>query len=118
VTEPLPEPFRCDVESMDGWIRVRLHGEVDLATVDRLDAALRELRETDSDRIELDLGEVSFLDSMGLRLLLRLDEDARRDGTQLRLLPGPPGVQRVFEVTGTLDRLPFADRPARGRPPG
>ena len=110
--EPLPEPFRCEIEPMRGWIRVRPHGEIDVSTVDRLDNALRELRETGFDQLELDLSAVSFMDSTGLRLLLGWNDVARRDGMQLRMLPGPPAVQRVFEVTGTLALLPFAD----GRP--
>jgi anti-sigma B factor antagonist len=108
VPEPLPEPFRCDVEPMRGWIHVRPHGELDLSTVDQLDGTLRELRETGFDQLELDLSALTFIDSTGLRLVLTWDASARRDGMHLRLLPGPPAVQRVFEVTGVIDRLPFA----------
>jgi anti-anti-sigma factor len=108
VPEPLPEPFRCDVEPMRGWIRVRPHGELDLASVDQLDGKLRELRETGFDQIELDLSALTFMDSTGLRLVLAWDNVARRDGMRLRLLPGSRAVQRVFEVTGVAERLPFA----------
>jgi anti-anti-sigma factor len=108
VTEPLPEPFRCDVEPMRGWIRVRPCGELDLSTVDRLDGTLRELREAGFDQLELDLSALTFIDSTGLRLVLAWDGEARRDGMSLRLRPGPPAVQRVFELTGVVDRLPFA----------
>jgi anti-anti-sigma factor len=48
------------------------------------------------------------MDSTGLRLLLRWDGEARSDGMQLRLRPGPPAVQRVLAVSGLLERLPFA----------
>jgi anti-anti-sigma factor len=108
VPEPLPEPFRCDVEPMRGWIRVRPHGELDLSSVDQLDGALRELRQTGFDQIELDLSSLTFMDSTGLRLVLAWDTAAQRDGMRLRLVPGPPSVQRVFEVTGVIERLPFA----------
>jgi anti-sigma B factor antagonist len=107
VPEPLPEPFRCDVEPVHGWIRVRPHGELDLASADQLDGKLRELRETGFDQIELDLSSLTFMDSTGLRIVLAWDDVARRDGMHLRLVPGPPAVQRVFEVTGVVDRLPF-----------
>jgi anti-anti-sigma factor len=110
VPEPLPEPFRCDVEPMRGWICVRPYGELDLASAGQLDSTLRELRETGFDQIELDLSSLTFMDSTGLRLMLVWDDMARRDGMRLRLLPGPPAVQRVFEVTGVIDRLPFEDR--------
>jgi anti-anti-sigma factor len=51
---------------------------------------------------------LTFIDSTGLRLVLEWDSVARRDGLRLRLRPGPPAVQRVFEVTGVIERLPFA----------
>jgi anti-sigma B factor antagonist len=108
VSEPLPEAFRCDVDPMRGWIRVRPRGELDLATVEVLDHTLRDLRQSGFDQIELDLSGLEFIDSTGLRLVLAWDGEARRDGMSLRLLPGPPAVQRVFEVTGTIGRLPFA----------
>jgi anti-sigma B factor antagonist len=92
---------------MRGWIRVRPYGELDLASVGELDAKLRELRETGFDQIELDLAGLTFMDSTGLRLVLEWDGEARRDGMSLRLLAGPPAVQRVFEMTGVADRLPF-----------
>ncbi len=47
------------------------------------------------------------MDSSGLRLLLRWDAEARRDGFSLQLVPGPAPVQRVFELTGMTERLPF-----------
>ncbi|MEA2282092.1 MAG: hypothetical protein QOK21_2699 [Solirubrobacteraceae bacterium] len=108
MTEPLPEPFRCDVDPLQSWIRVRPHGELDLSTVDQLDSTLRELRQAGSDQIELDLSALTFIDSTGLRLVLAWDGAARRDGLRLRLVPGRPAVQRVFEITGVVDRLPFA----------
>jgi anti-anti-sigma factor len=108
VPEPLPEPFHCEIEPRRGWIRVRPHGELDLATVDQLDSELRGLRESGFDQLEIDLSALTFMDSTGLRLLLRWDGEARSDGMQLRLRPGPPAVQRVLAVSGLLERLPFA----------
>jgi anti-anti-sigma factor len=95
---------------MRGWIRVSPCGELDLASVDQLDGKLRELRETGFDQIELDLSALTFMDSTGLRLVLEWDNVAQRDGMRLRLRPGSPAIQRVFEVTGVADRLPFAPR--------
>ena len=92
---------------MRGWIRVRPRGELDLSSVDQLDGALRELREAGFDQIELDLSALTFMDSTGLRLVLAWDGEARRDGMSLRLRRGPAAVQRVFEVTGVGDLLPF-----------
>ena len=102
-----PEPFRWDVVRDDGWVRVLPVGELDLATRGRLEQAIDDLRDTGADRLILDLRSVSFLDSSGLRLVLELYAAARGDGFELHLVPGPPHVQRIFELTGTLDALPF-----------
>jgi anti-sigma B factor antagonist len=108
---PLPEPFRCDVVPGHGHVRVIPIGELDLATGTILEQQLRDLVSSGFDRLVIDLRRLAFMDSSGLRLLLRWDETARRDGTELTVIPGPPEVQRVFETTRLLDRLAFVDPP-------
>ena len=41
-------------------------------------------------------------------MLLRLADETRERGIELTIAPGPPEVQRVFEVSGLADVLPFA----------
>jgi anti-anti-sigma factor len=101
------ESLRCEVITRRDEVRVRPVGALDLSTARVLEDQLAELRDTGFRRLVLDLGELSFMDSTGLRLVLRWDAEARKDGFELSLTPGPPLVQRVFEVTGTLDNLPF-----------
>lgn len=94
-------------------MRVRLVGTLDMATAPQLEQQLTELREAGWQLIIVDLGGLSFMDSSGLRLLLRWDSEARKDGFGLQLAPGPAPVQRVFELTGMLDRMPFVTPPQR-----
>jgi anti-sigma B factor antagonist len=114
VSDRPPEPFRCDVEPADGQVRVIPRGEIDLASVDELDAKLRELREDGFDHLVLDLREVTFMDSTGLRLILAWDETARQDGLDFSLMRGSATVQRLFEITGVLGRFEFVE--AEGGP--
>ena len=65
-------------------------GEVELATVEKLEAALRRV----SGPIILDLSKVSFIDSMGLTFLLR----ATRNGCTIG--KASPAVSRLFRMTG------------------
>jgi anti-sigma B factor antagonist len=109
VSDRPPEPFHCDVVPARGHVRLIPHGEIDVASVSDLDAKLRELREAGFDRLLLDLREVAFMDSTGLRLILHWDDLARQDGVDFRLMPGSPPVQRLFELTGVLDRLSFVE---------
>ena len=55
----------------------------------------------------LDLRELTFMDSSGLRLILSAHAAARRDGAILEIVPGPPSVQRVFQICGVEDELRF-----------
>jgi anti-sigma B factor antagonist len=87
------------------------HGEIDLASVEELATTLRELRENGFHHLVLDLRGVTFMDSTGLRLILTWDDASRRDGIEFRLIPGPPIVQRLFEITGVAGQLPFVDPP-------
>jgi anti-anti-sigma factor len=87
--------------------RVRAIGELDLDAVPALAAEIAQLRQAGCPRVVIDLRELSFLDSSGLRLLLDSYAEARKDGHTIALIPGPRAVQRVFELTGTTGHLPF-----------
>ena len=51
--------------------------------------------------LDLDLSDVTFIDSIGLRELLRL----RQRVPQLRIVAVNTRIQRLFEITGTADIL-------------
>jgi anti-anti-sigma factor len=57
----------------------------------------------------LDLSDLQFIDSTGVRLLISAHARSRVNANPLALLRGPNGVQRVFERAASLDLLPFAD---------
>ena len=105
-----PNGFRVDVEPDRDVVVVRPCGELDLATAPVLDAQLQELYDSGFRRMTLDLVGLTFIDSTGLRVPVRWSRQARDDGFELRLLPGVPAVHYVFELTGLVDVLPFADR--------
>jgi len=82
-------------------------GALDVATAPILDARIGELRGAGFRRLILDLSQLGFMDSTGLRLMLTWDAEARQDGFSIEFVPGRPAVQRVFELTGTASMLPF-----------
>jgi anti-sigma B factor antagonist len=102
-----PQPFRCDVVDEPGRVRVAPVGELDLLTAEPLVQTIRELRRSGVEHLALDLRGLSFIDSSGVRLAFDLHTEAAGNGLRLELVPGPPNVQRIFELTGTHDRLPF-----------
>jgi len=83
-------------------------GEIDLATVGHVRDAVDRERRPEQD-VVLDLREVSFMDTSGLRYVLEVVERADRDGFSVQIVRGPAAVQRVFEVSGLDPRLPFVD---------
>ena len=85
-----------------------LSGELDMNGVLRAEPEItRLLDDAATERLVLDLREVTFLDSTGLGLILQTDQRAREQGVALELRPGPPSVQRVFQMAGIEDALPF-----------
>jgi anti-sigma B factor antagonist len=104
------ERFWVEVHPERGTVRVAPVGELDIATVGALDAHLRDLQGNGFRRFLLDLRQLTFMDSSGLRLILEWDSYARSDGIDLAVIQGPVVVQRVFELAGVLDRLPFRAR--------
>jgi anti-sigma B factor antagonist len=100
-----------EVESAerDGRVHVSLRGELDLSTVGKVDDELQNVEGASPKVVVLDLSELSFLDSTGLRCVVRADERAREDGRRFVVVRGPEAVQRVFEITRLAERLEIVD---------
>lgn len=80
-------------------IRLRLVGELDMATVKSLRSLLED-HQGSGHAVVIDLSELSFIDSTGLQLLLRAQADARRDGWSMALDANVSDqVARVLELT-------------------
>jgi serine/threonine-protein kinase RsbW len=73
-------------------------GELDLTTTPDLEAAL--LHGSPYAALELDLAELTFIDSSGLRLLLSERDRARRDGLDFTISGAKGPVARVFAISG------------------
>ena len=100
--------FRLTTRQDDDRVVVVAHGELDVATVPRLEQAVQALR-PEARAIVLDLREVTFMDSTGVRLLLQLDAQARSDGFSFAILDCEGPVRRVLALTGIADRIPHAE---------
>ena len=105
------EPFTCKVTPERDQVIVAPRGELDMATVGIVEQELRQLHESGFRSIVLDLGGLSFMDSSGLHLATRWAAQASKDGFVFALEPGPPVVQRIFELSALTDELPFRTRP-------
>jgi anti-sigma B factor antagonist len=93
-----------------------LEGELDLYTAPKLDDALVAIEAERRAEFVVDLSRLQFIDSSGLRLLVRTQARALRDGHRMLLVPGPETVDRVFRITGLVHEFEWLGReaPVRG----
>jgi anti-sigma B factor antagonist len=81
-----------------------------MATVPEVDRQIEEVTSTGFKHVVLDLAGLTFLDSTGLRLLIKWTQQCAQDGISFSVLPGGPQVARVLEISGVGPELTFADR--------
>jgi anti-anti-sigma factor len=106
VPEFVPQPLAIDtVADPAGTIRVRVSGEVDLATVDPLVEALSAAVAQRPDLVEVDLADVPFMDSTGVNALVRAHHAAAKAGCRLRVVRPHRLVHRVLQTCGLLATL-------------
>ena len=102
----MSDPVTVTVEGTHAT--VSLGGEFDMPMTFAVEPALeRTVERPDVDAITVDLSGLRFIDSTGVGVLLRLEEESRARGVALAITPGPREVQRVFELAGLEDVLPF-----------
>jgi anti-sigma B factor antagonist len=107
-----PDSFRCETGRAGDTDWVRPVGELDLDTEPQLEEAITAVREQGAPHLVLDLRELTFMDSTGLRLVIRWDTLAADEGFEFAIVRGPDVVQRVIRLTGMEDQLTFSDPPA------
>jgi anti-sigma B factor antagonist len=84
---------------------IRLHGELDIDSAPDLERALLRSRPAQQ-RVVLDLSELKFMDSTGLRVLLRARAAAEEGRWEMFLRDVPSNIQRLFDMTGVHEALP------------
>jgi anti-anti-sigma factor len=84
-----------------------LSGELDMASAPDLEAAVA-LALPEAREIVLDIQELTFIDSTGLRVIVASLDSCKRCNTALRVTRARPQARRLFELAGLLDLPPFA----------
>ena len=102
--------LRVTIEPLDEACLIRASGELDRSTADRLSSALDAAR-ADGVTTLLDLSAVSFIDSAGLRVLLRSARAVDAHHWGCFIVRASSVVRRLVEVSGTTSRLPLGAPP-------
>jgi anti-sigma B factor antagonist len=98
--------FTVTIEPLDDACRIRASGELDRSSADRLSSALDAAR-ADGVTTLLDLSAVSFIDSAGLRVLLRSARAVDAHNWAWFIVRASRVVWRLVEVSGTTSQLPL-----------
>jgi anti-anti-sigma factor len=101
--------FDVTSEQRGDTVHVRLSGELDISSAAKVEDELARAEPERPELIILDLRNLAFMDSTGLRLLIAADTRARQQGRRLAIVRGPEAVQRVFRITRLEERLEIVD---------
>ncbi len=111
-----PPTFAIHESSVDGWVRLRLTGELDLGSAPALELRLGRLRALNR-AVSLDLSELEFIDSTGLHILIGAFSEATTHDWKFQIEGEvSPQVMRLFKLVhledlvsnGEADELPQA----------
>jgi anti-anti-sigma factor len=90
---------------------VRVHGEIDLSNAQEVSTAIGSAMGQEARRLVVDLSDITYLDSSGVAILLRLAERLQTRRRQLHLVvPRGSPVRRVLVFTGLPRVIPVEAR--------
>jgi anti-anti-sigma factor len=112
---PVDERLRIEVRQDQDMVILRLEGELDLAGAPLVERELEGAEIDASPIVVLDLRELQFIDSAGLRVIFSADARARGRGQQFAVTRGSEQVQRVIAITHLGEHLQIIDSPEDAR---
>jgi anti-sigma B factor antagonist len=108
-----PAPFGIEVHARGGHAVVVVRGELDAWTAPDLARVLTGTEQSAGGEVEIDLGDVGFIDSSGILVLVRTGERLAAAGRPFSLGRVSAQVRRVLTLTGLADH--FGIEPSSGR---
>jgi anti-anti-sigma factor len=107
-----PSGFSISTSDSDGRAVVTVRGELDLATAPELETALLERLDAGSE-VVLDLRELEFMDSSGLRVLVTAHARAADGGPRFAIVRPLAGseVAKILDIAGIEQQLDVVEEP-------
>lgn len=103
--------FSCTAGQVGGSVVLEVAGDVDLAVHSRFEADLDQSWNGSADLV-IDCSGVTFMDSMGLRVLVRTRQRACEGGGGFALAAPSQPVLRVLDLAGIRSLFPVVPRPS------
>jgi len=110
--------LRIDLRSERDRVVLALHGELDLVGAPLLQGEIESAAVEGAPLIVLDLEDLQFIDSSGLRVILSAHERARERGQAFALTRGSQQVQRLLSIAGVSGHLHIIASPDELIAPG
>jgi anti-anti-sigma factor len=102
--------FRIVTASTGSETMIKLAGELDSATCGGLVERFEELLADDPDEIAVDLDDVTFIDSAGLRAIIVIERAARERGLAVAIRSPSGPVAELLQLTGIHEHVVLAPR--------
>ena len=102
------DPASVDFGADDGVITASLEGEIDLSNAATMFASIADGVPNEATALILDMSDVRYIDSSGLRMLLELSKRLGwRDQTIRIVVPADAGIRRILSLSGVEPVLPI-----------
>jgi anti-sigma B factor antagonist len=96
-------------EEPDRYV-LTLSGELDLAGAPAFEDAATQLCEMGARDLLVDISDVAFIDSTGIRAILAVKASCEERSCEFSMTHGRENVDHLFELTRLIDRLTFRTR--------
>jgi anti-anti-sigma factor len=107
-------PFEAELRRHGSTVTLCLSGELVVDSVEKFQSALVEAGSEPLELLVIDLQNLDFIDSTGLRTIVASQAYALGQGYALQIVRGRQQVDEVFQIT-KLDRaLPMVEAPPTG----
>ena len=110
-TERSPQERRgtlvTTVNNLDCGVLVRIEGEAGLFGLEKLECAFARLIARRTRLAILDLSQLTFLSSLAMGQLVRLQRDLNRWNGRVKIASCPPAIREALDVAGLLGFFEF-----------
>ncbi|MBC1475489.1 STAS domain-containing protein [Listeria grandensis] len=90
-------------ETDSNHAKVVVGGEIDAYTAPKLKEGLSQFMDQENVKLQIDLADVSYMDSTGLGVFVGLFKNLRARNSELELVGLSDRIFRLFEITGLTD---------------
>ena len=101
--------FGAEIMEVPDEVLVRLTGDLNGRADETLANAYAQVAALGPRRVSLDFGQVGFINSTGIALVVRLLAEARRDGRTVRALGLTEHYREIFRITRLSDFMEIVE---------